>query len=333
MTGGPPAPATIPGSAAGRCRISHGHHYHNHHHNHGHNHGPSAASGIRLAFALNLSFAVAEFGGGLWSNSLAITADALHDLGDSLALGLSWYFLKLSERGRTAEFSYGYRRFSLLGALLNCVILVAGSAWILYEAVGRLGEPVQPNAPLMLAFAVVGLAVNGFAAWRLHDEGGLTAESVRWHLIEDVLGWAVVLVGAAVMTVADVPIIDPLLSIGIMLFVLWNVLRTLRKVAVVFLQAVPEGLDANELERQIVALPGVQAAHHTHVWSLDGEHHVLTTHVVLDPAASRPDIVEVKRQIRALIDDRKIGHLTVEVELEGEICGMDTPGRDEAMMG
>jgi cobalt-zinc-cadmium efflux system protein len=280
--------------------------------------------GIRLAFALNFSFALAEIGGGVWSNSLAITADALHDLGDSLALGLSWYFLKLAERGRTAAFSYGYRRFALLGALSNCMILLAGSGWILYEAARRLARPVEPNAPLMLLFAVVGLAVNAFAAWRLHGERGLTAESVRWHLLEDVLGWAAVLAGAVVMTFSDVPILDPLLSIGIMLFILWNVLRTLRRVAVVFLQAAPEGLDANELERQITALPGVRAAHHTHVWSLDGEHHVLTTHVVLPGEAGRPEIVEAKRRIRELIDERRIAHLTIEVELEGETCGMDT---------
>lgn len=293
------------------------HHEHGHHH---HDHALHGADNIRMAFFLNLAFTVIEIAGGLWTNSIAVLSDAVHDLGDSLSLGLAWYFHRMSARGRTPQHTYGYRRYALLGGLITGIVLVAGVAFILWNAVHRLLSPEPVNAPGMLLLAVVGILFNGAALIRVRRGSSLTEQIVSWHLLEDVLGWAAVLVGAAVMAVWDAPLIDPVLSIGISLFILWNVVRNLRRVFDVFLQRVPKTFDTEEFERAMLAVGKVIGIHHTHIWSIDGENHVLTTHLVMAGDAGRDDILRAKLRLQELIGKERFEHITVEVELEGEEC-------------
>jgi cobalt-zinc-cadmium efflux system protein len=255
---------------------------HDHNRNHSHLPAQDSTRAIRIAFLLNLAFTIIEIIGGYWTNSLAILADALHDLGDSATLGLSWQLERYSRRRKDAHFSYGYRRFSLLAALFSTVILIAGSLLVLSEAIPRLLNPEHSNASGMLLFALLGIAVNGLAAFRLRQSRSMNARVVAWHLIEDVLGWVAVLIVSVALLVADIHFLDPLLSILITLYVLYNVVNNLRKTLTLFLQGVPEGLDLYELEKRLLAIPKVHSAHHIHVWSLDGENHVLTAHVVVD---------------------------------------------------
>lgn len=287
---------------------------------HQHSHGDTAD--IRLAFFLNLGFTLLEIVGGLLTKSIAILSDALHDLGDSLSLGIAWYLSRYSERGSDARFSYGYRRFSLLGALISTLILVVGSLYILSEAVPRLRQPELPNAPGMALFAVIGIAVNGFAALRLRGGRSMNAQAVGWHLMEDVLGWVAVLVVSIVLLFWDVPILDPLLSIAITFYVLFNVLRNLNQTVRLFLQGVPADVDIEAVEQQLQAIPGVRSTHHTHVWSLDGEHHVLSTHLVVDGDAAKAEICRIKGAAIGLVDDVAFEHTTIEIEYEDENCRM-----------
>ena len=291
-----------------------------HTHHHGHAHAGESISNIRLAFFLNLSFTLVELVGGYWTNSVAIMSDALHDLGDSLSLGLGWYLEGVSQREATARYSYGFRRFSLLGACVNALVLLGGGLFVLSEAVGRLMKPEPSNAWGMIGFAVLGLAVNGYAASKVLRQKNMNAQMIGWHLLEDVLGWAAVLVVAVVLLFVEVNVLDPLLSMLITLYVLYNVVRNFRKTMELFLQATPASVDLAKLEAQLQSLPLVLSTHHIHLWSLDGEHHVLTSHVVVEPCATREDVLRLRRQISQWAQGLHITHTTVEIEFGEATC-------------
>ena len=289
---------------------------------HSHDHSHEATGDLRLAFLLNLGFTLVAAVGGVWTNSVAILSDAVHDFGDSLSLGLAWYLDRYSRRERDHRFSYGYRRFSLLGAVTTTAALVVGSAFVLAEAIPRLLEPEPTNALGMVGFAVLGVAVNGVAALRLRDRKSLNARVVSWHLMEDVLGWGAVLVVAITLLFVDLPVLDPALSIVITVFILYNVVRNLRDTTVLFLQGVPDDVDLEAIERRLAALDHVQSTHHTQVWSMDGAHHVLTTHLVVDAETSKDEVLSLREQVRGLCEDHDLAHTTVEIEWGDESCRM-----------
>jgi cobalt-zinc-cadmium efflux system protein len=289
---------------------------------HDHSHAHDTSDDIKIAFFLNLGFTLVELFGGYWTNSLAILSDALHDLGDSISLGISWYLDRYSHRTKNRRYSYGYRRFSLLAALINTLILIAGSIVILSEAIPRIMHPEPTNARGMILFAIGGVLVNGLAALRMRGGQTLNAEVVTLHLLEDVLGWFAVLVVSVILLFAEVHVLDPILSLLIALWVLYNVVGSLRKTAALFLQSVPEGMDVNAIEAQLLDLERVESVHHTHLWSLDGEHHVLTTHIVVDGETTREEAIEIKCAAKALSDLAACEHATVEIEYPHESCTM-----------
>lgn len=289
---------------------------------HSHTHAHADTGNIRVAFWLNLGFTLFEIIGGLWTNSVAILADAIHDLGDSASLGLGWYLERYAQRGMDRTYSYGYRRFSLLGALINATVLIGGSMFVLSEAVPRIMDPQPSYAPGMVLFAVVGIAVNGVAVLRLRGSGGLNAQVVAWHLLEDVLGWVAILIVSVTLLFVDWYILDPVLSVLITLYVLYNAIRNLRKTLTIFLQATPEHIDVDAIDHKLRSIAQVQSTHHTHIWSLDGEHHVLTTHLVVDACATKADVIRVKEQVKTLIAPLHLAHTTLEIEYEDEACAM-----------
>jgi cobalt-zinc-cadmium efflux system protein len=292
-------------------------------HSHDHHHTHHQTDNIRTAFFLNLGFTLIELVGGLYTNSLAILSDALHDLGDSASLGMAWLLENHSHKESDQKYSYGYRRFSLLAALLNTVVLIIGSLYILSEAVPRLLNPEQTNAQGMILLAVVGIVVNGLAAFRVRQENSLNAQVISWHLLEDVLGWAAVLIVSIGLLITDLYILDPILSILINLYVLYNVIGKLRKTLSLFLQAVPDKFEIIEIEHLLNGIIGVESVHHTHVWSLDGENHILTTHVVVDPDSDVDTLLRIKDDVRAVTGKLELAHSTIEIEL-GEDCSMSS---------
>lgn len=288
---------------------------------HPHEHTHQQTDNIQVAFFLNLGFTLFEVVGGLYTNSLAILSDALHDLGDSLSLGMSWYLERHSHRESDQKYSCGYRRFSLLAALLNTIVLIVGSLYILSEAVPRLLNPQETEAGGMIFLAVVGIAVNGMAALRVRRESSLNAQVISWHLLEDVLGWGAVLIVSIGLLITDLYILDPILSILINLYVLYNVIGKLRKTAALFLQAVPDTFEVVEIEHRLNDIRGVESVHHTHVWSLDGENHVLSTHLVVDPDADKATLIRIKEDVRRITGRMDLAHSTIELEL-GDDCSM-----------
>ncbi len=293
---------------------------HNHNHIHNHHHSHQITNNIKIAFCLNFGFAILEIFGGLWTNSLAIVSDAIHDLGDSLSLGLAWYLEEKSQQKSNHTYSYGYRRLSLLAALINTLILLFGSIYVICEAIPRIIAPEPADAKGMIVFAILGIVVNGLAMLRLTRQTSLNASVVGWHLLEDLLGWVAVLIVSITLLFTDFYILDPILSILISGFILYNAIASLRQTIPLFLQAVPDSIDIQRLESSIVDLDRVDSVHDTHVWSLDGEHHVLTTHVVVQNETSREEIQSIKSAIAHLSSNLHLEHITVEIEYLNEYC-------------
>jgi cobalt-zinc-cadmium efflux system protein len=292
-------------------------------HAHPHHSVHEDVKNIKVAFFLNFSFTLIEFVGGLLTNSVAILSDAVHDLGDSFSLGLSWYFQRVSKRPSTKEYTYGFKRFSLLGAVVNSVVLLAGSVVILMRAIPRLFNPEQPDVKGMLLLALLGVAVNGLAVLRLRRGSSLNERVVSLHLLEDVLGWVAVLVGAGVMYFVDAPIIDPLLSVGISLYILYNVYRNIRQSMQIILQGSPAAVDMDEVQRAIVKMDGVRSLHDLHAWSVDGQYNVLTIHVVLQKEQTMAELGLLKAAIRDALLMLGVQHTTIEFEIAGEVCTME----------
>lgn len=305
---------------------AHGAHTHASHAGHGHTGdahglgGDDAVRSLRAAFYLNISFTVVEIVGGILTNSMAILSDAVHDLGDTLALGLSWRLERLSERGKSDSLTFGYRRFSVLGALTSAFVLIGGSVFILSEAIPRLLEPESVSGPGMLAIAAVGVAVNGLAVLRLRGGTRLNQRVVFLHLIEDVLGWAAVLVGSIVIMVIDLPVLDPILSVAITVFILAKIVPNLRAALRIFLQYAPDDIDVQQLSAELSAVDDVADVHDVHLWTLDGNYTIFTAHVVVDKQVEWPEIEALKERLRQRAHELGLSHATFEFEPSDRVC-------------
>ncbi len=294
-------------------------HAHTHEEGHsGHSH-PSGARNLRMAFFFNLAFTVVEVFGGLWTNSMAVLSDALHDLGDSLVLGAAWYLSHIAVRGRDGKYSYGYGRYSMLGGWLTALVLAVGSLVLMVFTLARMHAGHQPHAEGMMALAVFGLAMNGIAAWKLHGGSSLNEHGAFLHLMEDVLGWAAVLVGAVVIRFTGWGIVDPLLSIAINIYVLFNAVRTLRKGTGILMQRLPEGIDGEAITMALRALPHVTGSHDQHAWSLDGEYVILTVHLEVDTTDAE-ERAQLTASARELLQRMGVNHATIELERPQDLC-------------
>lgn len=291
-----------------------------HHHHH---HGDHACTGstdtknLSRAFFLNFAFTIIEIIGGIWTNSVAVLTDAVHDLGDSLSLGIAWYLQKLSKRKPDTHYTYGYKRFSLLGASITALVLILGSVLILSETIPRIWNPQTAHAPGMIGLAILGILVNGLAVLQTKGGKSLSEQMVSWHLLEDVLAWVTLLIGAVIMYFFEVPFIDPLLSIGITLWVLYNVVRQLIKLVRVFLLAVPEGVDVEEVREILEKLKGVEAIEQLQIWSLDGNEHVLTTQLRVPGILSVKELTMVKATAMEALRPLGFAQVTIAWETNG----------------
>ena len=302
------------------------HHHHSARDNpHSHSHDLENADSTRIgwAFWLNFTFTIIEFIGGWLTNSVAIMADAVHDLGDTLSIGLAWYLSKLGKKASTEKYTYGFKRLSLMGAMINGVILVVGAVWILSEAIPRLINPEMPVTEGMMGLAVLGILVNGLAAYKLHGGHSMNEKVLNWHLIEDAMGWVAVLIVAIVLHFVNWPILDPILSIGFTLFILINVIRYVVQTMSLFLQGVPDLATRNAISKQLLSIKHVEEIHHVHFWSLDGEQHVLTAHVVINCLIDNEKLRALKQEVNERLTPFGLSHTTIEFELPGEPCRDD----------
>ena len=280
---------------------------------------------ILIAFILNLLFSVFEFAGGLVIGSVAIMSDAIHDLGDALSIGIAYILERRSRRPADKTHTYGYLRYSVLGSLITTVILICGSGAVIYHAVERLFEPAVIDYNGMIVFAVIGTLVNLAAALITRKGDSLNQKAVNLHMLEDVLGWIVVLIGALVMRFTDWVFLDPLMSVGVAVFILVHALKNLKEILDLFLEKTPDGVTVEELSHHLTELAGVVSIHHIHIRSLDGNRHYATLHAVIDgdPAAA-------KAAIRAELAEHGITHATIETETPDEIWVKEVPEAEDA---
>ena len=296
------------------------HHTHTHAHAHAHAHAHHESERIGFAFWLNLIFTLIEIVGGLLTNSIAILSNAVHDLGDTLAIGFGWVASRLARRNPDDAYTYGYRRLSLLSALVISMTLVIGSIVILSNALPRLWHPQHVRENGMFWLGLLGVAINGAAAWRLRGGHTQNEKVLSWHLLEDVLGWVAVLIGSVVIHFTGWTLVDPILSIGFTLFILFNVVRSLRETLRLFLQKSPDPALTENIKRDLIAVQGVAGTHHVHLWSLDGQHHVLTAHVTLAHELIASEQLAMKQRIHQTLVPYALTHTTIELEMPSETC-------------
>lgn len=270
---------------------------------------------ILIAFLLNLTFSVFEFFGGIFTNSVAIISDAIHDIGDAASIGIAYLLEKKSKKQPDKIYTYGYLRYSIIGSVISTVILLIGSVLVVANAINRIINPAEINYNGMILFAVVGVVVNFFAAYFTRHGDTLNQRAVNLHMLEDVLGWAVVLIGAVVMRLTDLKIIDPILSIAVAAYIFIHAFHHLKEALDLFLEKIPEGLNLDEIKEHLTEIDGVLDVHHIHIWSIDGSKNYATMHIVTNGNSS-----EIKRAVKEELHEHGIVHATLELETEDEHC-------------
>lgn len=270
---------------------------------------------ILIAFLLNVAFSVFELIGGLFTGSVAILSDSLHDIGDALSIGISYFLEKKSKKGADNKYTYGYIRYSVLGSIITTVILLVGSSVMIYEAIQRLFNPVEVNYNGMIVFAVLGVVVNTIATYITHNGDSLNQKAVNLHMFEDVLGWIVVLIGSIVMKFTEIVYLDSLLSIFVSVFIFVCSFANMKKIVDIFLEKAPEDVDIEHIKKHIKKIDGVEEVHHIHIRSIDGIKNFATLHAVVTEYSH-----EKKVAIKKVLQEHNIAHSTVELELVDEEC-------------
>ncbi len=270
---------------------------------------------ILIAFLLNLCFSVFELVGGVMTGSVAISSDAVHDLGDAISIGVSYCMERKSRKEPNETYTYGYARYSVLGGVVTTLILFVGSFAVALHAIWKITNPTEIQSVGMILFAVVGVVVNFCAAYFTRSGNSVNQRAVNLHMLEDVLGWAVVLVGGIVIRFTGFVLLDPILSIGVALFILINAGKNLNDALGVLLEKVPMRISPVEITEHLMEMEGIEEVHHIHIWSLDGEHAYATMHLVTDGEGC-----DIKEKVRNELRKHGISHATLELESLGEQC-------------
>lgn len=270
---------------------------------------------ILIAFILNLAFSVFEFLGGIFTNSVAIISDSIHDIGDAASIGISYFLEKKSKKQPDKDYTYGYLRYSVMGSIITVSILIIGSVLIIINAVNRIFNQQEINYNGMIVFAVIGVIVNFLAAFFTRHGESLNQKAVNLHMLEDVLGWLVVLIGAIIMRFTDFKLIDPILSICVAVYIFVHAFSHLKEAIDLFLVKTPHDVNIDEIEHHLCEIDGVIDVHHIHIWSMNGTDNYATMHIV-----TNKDFSMVKKAVKEELKEHGIAHTTLELENPNENC-------------
>jgi cobalt-zinc-cadmium efflux system protein len=283
---------------------------------------PKREKRVQIAAFLNLAFTILEIVGGFWTNSLAILSDALHDFGDSVALLVSWLFERGARKSPDTSRTFGYQRLSLFSALFSAMVLIGGSILIISQAIPRILNPETVNATGMVGIAIIGILFNGMGFFLLKKGESLNEKVLSWHLLEDVLGWVVILIGGVIITFWDVYLLDPIMTLGLTVFILYNVSKNLKEAVNILMEGVPEHIHIDEVKRDLLAIDGVLGVHDIHIWSLEGETDILTAHVVADEEhLKKAD--QTRKAVKEVLKKHHIEHSTIELESKYYCSGIE----------
>jgi cobalt-zinc-cadmium efflux system protein len=300
-------------------------HAHDHSHDHGHSHAPkNFGVAFAAATALNLVLVIAQVIYGLGANSLALLADAGHNLGDVLGLVLAWAAYAMAKRQPTARFTYGYRSASILSALVNAVTLLVATGGIAWEAIRRIGSPGEVEGWTVIILAAVGIAVNGASALLLMSghKGDLNIRGAVLHLAADAGVSVGVVVAGAVILITGWGLIDPIASLFISIVILWGSWGLLRESFRLSMDAVPSGIDPQDVRGFLDALTGVTSTHDLHIWAMSTTETALTCHLVMP--AGHPGDAFLARACHELEHRFGINHATFQIELgDAGVCALE----------
>ena len=271
----------------------------------------SSKTSIWLAFFLNLSYAIVEFiAGGIFGSS-AVLADSVHDLGDAIAIGISAFLETISNREEDRQYTLGYKRFSLLGALVTAVILIIGSILVILENITKLFNPQPVNDEGILWLGVIAVSINVLASLVVRKGKTKNESILSLHFLEDTLGWLAVILMAIILRFTDWYILDPLLSLVISIFILTKAIPRFWSALKIFLDVVPEGVETGDLEKDLEALINVKSVNQLSIWSMDGLENNAIIHLCLE---DWEQMIATKNQVRQLLEERGIQNITIEVD-------------------
>lgn len=277
-----------------------------------HHHHKKAGENLAFVFFMNLTFNIIVILGGLATNSMAILADCIHDMSDTISIAFAWVLERVSQRDSTDKYSYGYQRFSILGSVVISVFVIVMALIILQEAIPRLFAPEGIDAEGMLMVAIVGIIFKSISVHRLHDGETFNEKAIFFHQLGDVFEWiAILILSLALMFWDGAPYLDPFVSIGIALWLIFNLGRNLYKSIEVLLQKTPDNFDVGEFKTEILAIDGVKAIDDFHIWSLDGMDSVMTLKVGVDFGKNAE---EIKKEIYSISNRYHVVDITIEFE-------------------
>ena len=266
---------------------------------------------VWVAFFLNLSYAIVEFiAGGIFGSS-AVLADSVHDLGDAIAIGISAFLETISNREEDRQYTLGYKRFSLLGALVTAVILITGSILVILENITKLFNPQPVNDEGILWLGIIAVSTNVLASLVVRKGQTKNESILSLHFLEDTLGWLAVILMAIILRFTDWYILDPILSLVISIFILTKALPRFWSALKIFLDAVPEGLETGDLEKDLEALTNVKSVNQLSIWSMDGLENNAIIHLCLEDWEK---IMETKEAVRQFLEERGMQNITIEVD-------------------
>ena len=271
---------------------------------------------ILTAFILNISFSIFELIGGIFTNSISIISDAVHDFGDALSIGISLILEKISKKKPDEKYTYGYARYSVLGALITTIVLTIGSIFVILGGINRILNPKPINYDGMIIFAIFGVVINFLAAYFTREGNSINQKAVNLHMLEDVLGWVVVLLGSILMKFTNISLVDSIMSIGIATFILINAFKNLKDILDLFLEKTPKDISVEEIKKHLLDIKEIEDVHHIHIWSMDGFTNYSTMHIVTE----EKNIKELKNKIREEMSELGISHTTIEIEDKDDNC-------------
>lgn len=274
---------------------------------------------IKIAFLLNLAFSIVEAIGGILTNSISIISDSLHNLGDSITIGINYIFEKKSKKLPNKEYSYGYLRYTMLGSLIASFILLVGSVIIIYNVVPRLIKPLSVNYDAMIIFGIFGLLINLYATIKIMRSKDKD-KKINTHMIEDTVIWLFILTGSICIKMFDLVIIDPILSLLIAVYILYQVYKYMKNIYNIFMEKVPKNVKIDEIKKDIESNENIDNVHHIHIWSMDGVNNYMTAHIHLNKILNEKEIIKTKNDVKNKLKEDKINHITLEVEYFNEKC-------------
>jgi len=277
-------------------------------------HKHNSSKNIFIAFFLNLLFSIFELIGGFFCNSISIISDSLHDFGDAISIGVSYILEKKSKKEPNEKYTFGYLRFSVLGAIITSVTLLTGSFFVIYNSILRLLNPIEVQYNYMISFAILGVLINLVAAIKTAKGSSLNEKAVSFHMLEDVLGWIAVLIGSVVIKYTNWYIIDPILSLCISAYILIHVIKHIKETLNIILEKAPENIKIEPIKQEIETVDNIENIHHIHLWTMDGIHAYITMHVKVKNDVQPIEAENIKEKIRNILKNNNIKNSTIEID-------------------